>query len=155
MWPRNTSLAILNTGITSVLVIILATLIIPRLEDHISARNIVRILHLDQHNVCLYRDFEKISSFTFYSQKPLTIVDSRSNDLLYGQRTALRPDLFLTSQDVMLHPEHCSVFIVHNEQFKDFQQQFPGYNILYRVSKILVLTKKELNKINDIKAARS
>ena len=135
---RYVSAAFFNVGIVSALSIITALKVIPVFEDQITARPIIDQLQLHSTNVCLYRDFEKMSSFVFYKARPLIIVDSHSNDLLYGQRSQQRPDLFVGTAFVETQPLLCPVFIVHNEHLNDFQNDFPEYNQLYKTSKILV-----------------
>jgi len=47
----------------------------------------------------IYREFEKLSALAFYMQKPLIVVDSQSNDLLYGQHLRRAPEEFLSLQE--------------------------------------------------------
>ncbi len=49
------------------------------------------------HEVYLYRNFEDISSLPFYLEQPLHIVDSRSRDLLWGNR--LKPSSLMCSDN--------------------------------------------------------
>lgn len=140
------TVAFVNLGMVSSLSIISALTVLPLFEDQITARSIVGHLQLRSANVCLYRDFEKMSSFVFYMRRPLIIVDSRSNDLLYGQRSQRRPDLFVDTALIKTQPDLCPVFIVHDEQLHDFQSDFPNYNQLYKSPKVLVFSDERLKQ---------
>lgn len=66
----------------------------------ISQRDVARFLHRNRvERVAVYQEFEKFSSLAYYHDQPLAVVDSQSNDLLYGERSGVRPELFLTAAE--------------------------------------------------------
>jgi 4-amino-4-deoxy-L-arabinose transferase-like glycosyltransferase len=127
----------LVTGVSSTLLIMIATQLAPLVEHMFSARPIVRQLQMDTDHTCLYRDYEKISSFVFYLQQPLPIIDSRSNDLLYGQKKGIHPDLFL-ADDVTNILQRCRIIILHSERGAEFEARFINYQPIYKDKKVSV-----------------
>lgn len=72
-------------------------------EDTFSTRRIVQEIpekiRSQAMGVYLFRDYEKLSTVPYYVGHDVPIIDSRSNDLLYGQKTDLRSDLFPSLED--------------------------------------------------------
>ena len=77
------------------LVVGIMVLVMVAAEPLMSARSLARFAQqaLPAHTVHLYRDFEEQSSLPFYLAQPVTVIDSRSSDLYWGNR--LRPNAWL------------------------------------------------------------
>ena len=74
------------------------------------------------HEVYLHRNFEDISSLPFYLEQPLHIVDSRSRDLLWGNR--LKPGSLMYSDNefnATVQPEKKIAIIVMDHQLQAFR----------------------------------
>jgi 4-amino-4-deoxy-L-arabinose transferase-like glycosyltransferase len=87
------------TGLFSTTVMVLLTYGAPEISQQYSSKDVIESLPreaLEEHRVYLYKDYENISTAVFYAGHPLPIIDSHSSDLLFGQRTGTRPDLFIT-----------------------------------------------------------
>jgi len=93
------------------------------MEPQVSTRLLSRYLQTDLANrtVYLYRNFEEQSSLPFYLQKSVSVIDSRSSDLFWGNKLQAN-DLMITS--AQLEPELSSksiAIVVMERQRKDFE----------------------------------
>jgi len=93
------------------------------MEPEVSTRPLAQYLQteLAGRSVYLYRNFEEQSSLPFYLQRPVFVIDSRSNDLFWGNK--LQPnDLLISSaqfeQQLASHPV---AVVVMERQLKDFE----------------------------------
>ena len=96
------------------------------MEPLVSTRVLAGYLH--QHfpgaTVYLYRNFEEQSSLAFYLGHPVPIVDSRSNDLFWGNR--LRENDIILSQEQFFaalerQPHRKVAMVVMQKQQRDFE----------------------------------
>jgi len=72
-------------------------------SDHLSQKTVADFLKASSyHDVAVYQEFEELSSLAFYRDKPLLMVDSRSNDLLYGKMHSATP-YFMTLSEWATH----------------------------------------------------
>jgi hypothetical protein len=71
------------------------------IENQVSEKDMAQYVLLmnNPSSLFLYQDFEKISSFLFYTQKRLAIIDSQSDDLLYGSSTSSAKGWFYSTKD--------------------------------------------------------
>lgn len=118
---------LIQGSLSSCLLLISATTLAPFFEDRFSARPLLQKASLSAHETCLFRDYETISSVLFYLQKPLSIIESISKDLLYGQNKGNRPELFPTVEQIKENPRQCPVMIVFHKRIEDFKANFPTY----------------------------
>lgn len=87
--------------------------ILPSFDDHISQRQAAQwILSHPDGSVVLYADYEDMSSLQFYLARKLPIVDSRSDDLLYGEKVSHDHSVFITSSDLHKMAEEKTVYLV-------------------------------------------
>ncbi len=100
---------------------------IAREDDFLSQKSVAR--YLDTHHAhaatALYRDYEEFSAFAFYIPHPITVVDSDSADLLYGQRRA-NSEYFLTLAQWVKRidaSEETARLIVNNRYLPSLQER--------------------------------
>jgi len=93
------------------------------IEPQVSTRPLAQYLRtqLGGRAVYLYRNFEEQSSLPFYMERPIPIIDSRSNDLFWGNK--LQPnDLMITSEQLeQVLPNRPVAIVVMQRQRKDFE----------------------------------
>ena len=66
-------------------------------NGRVSQQKVAEYLNASTHgDIAIYQEFEELSALAFYIDKPLIIVDSISNDLLYGQRQSSGQPYFMT-----------------------------------------------------------
>lgn len=114
-------------GLQPAILLFFALPVIQGFEDRFSAKGIAEPLAQTSNPVYLYRDYEKISSVLFYVGRPVVIIDSLSNDLLYGENSGKRSDLFITSaqfKEVVETGPSIRCF-AYKEQFQAFDYIFP------------------------------
>ncbi len=124
VWGQQRSfLKILPLTLQSIPVTLLLLSAIQFQENELSAKQITEetLAHFPDKTLCLYRDYEKISSVLFYTKKPLLIADSLSNDLLYAERT--RGSLAGFVRIDALKGE--VLFFVYKERYGEFESRFP------------------------------
>ena len=121
-WSRAGVLAYLAPGAGAAVALLLA---INAIEPMVSNRPLAHVLQgeLANRQVYLYRKFEELSSLPFYMGRPLHVVDSRSNDLYWGNK--LQPnDLLIDgarfAQDAAAGPV---AIVVTAHQMKDFRTE--------------------------------
>ncbi len=133
-WSRAGVLAYLAPGLGAVAALLVA---INAVEPLVSNRPLAQVLQGEAANrqVYLYRNFEELSSLPFYMASPLHIVDSRSNDLYWGNK--LQPnDLLIDGARFASAAAGGPVAIVVTErQMKDFRAEpyFPALRELQKV----------------------
>jgi 4-amino-4-deoxy-L-arabinose transferase-like glycosyltransferase len=93
------------------------------MEPQVSTRMLSHYLQIDLANreVYLYRNFEEQSSLPFYLQKPVSVIDSRSSDLFWGNKLQAN-DLMISS--TQLEPQLSNrlvAIVVMEKQRKDFE----------------------------------
>lgn len=70
-----------------------------------------------------YQEYEKTSSLRFYLNQPLTIIDSKSLDLDFGQHTPESQGIFVSVNQFLHKIKHQSVYVVVlNDSIDDFNQ---------------------------------
>ncbi len=78
--------------------------------------------------VYLYKRFEDLSSLPFYLDRKVPIVDSQSQDLLYGQVNRPNSPLFLRKEEIKPH----GFMVVHKRDFSEFSNAFAdSYKPIY------------------------
>jgi 4-amino-4-deoxy-L-arabinose transferase-like glycosyltransferase len=105
-------------------------------EPLVSNRPLAKVLQGEpERQVYLYRNFEELSSLPFYMGRPLHVVDSRSNDLYWGNK--LQPnDLLIDGKDFEQDAADRPVALVVTErQMKDFRAE-PYFASLKKQQKI-------------------
>ncbi|MFI4939194.1 MAG: ArnT family glycosyltransferase, partial [Burkholderiales bacterium] len=92
-------------------------------EPLVSTRPLAQFLQtgLTGKSVYLYRNFEELSSLPFYLQQPVGVIDSRSNDLYWGNKLQAN-DLLITGDqfEKILSSRQVAV-VVPERQIKDFR----------------------------------
>jgi hypothetical protein len=120
LWSRLGLLAYLLVSAWSVAALLLA---VNALEPSVSTRQLAQYLQseLPGRSVYMYQNFEQQSSLPFYLRRPLPVIDSRSNDLFWGNR--LQPNELLVSDEQFAHVavrQHIAV-VVMDKQITDFK----------------------------------
>jgi len=125
------------------LVIVASSVVMKEFESDQSAKPIMLDFNALETDSPLYsfHDFEKISSARFYTDHPIIIVESQSNDLLYGQNKNHKKHLFLSINDFRGLNEP-RIILVTKEHLSEFKSLFPnaellnqkGKHILFRVN---------------------
>ncbi|HEX7644994.1 MAG TPA: glycosyltransferase family 39 protein [Burkholderiaceae bacterium] len=94
-------------------------------EPLVSNRPLAQLLHsrFPERQVYLYRNFEELSSLPFYMAKPLSVVDSRSADLYWGNK--LQPNDLLIDGTQFAHKAAAGpvAIVVMERQMKDFRAE--------------------------------
>jgi 4-amino-4-deoxy-L-arabinose transferase-like glycosyltransferase len=107
-------------------------------EDHFSTKSSLEVFKKDE-TVYLYKRFEEFSTVPFYTGKLVPLLNSESRDLWYGQQSGLRPDLFLSSENVIEKETAIYVMKRDKDEFlkkygdvpKKIIYDFPQYFIFY------------------------
>jgi 4-amino-4-deoxy-L-arabinose transferase-like glycosyltransferase len=114
---------ILKIGVMfSATAFITATVLVSQYNTKISAKGAVDFLKENkiQGDVYYYKQYECLSSFLFYWNQPIPIVDSVSADLEFGSKFSQGKDLFLPWEAVSLKP-FPQLFIVHPKDAAAFE----------------------------------
>lgn len=102
-------------------------------EAYISARPLAKYLESQgwDGKVFLYRDFERISALRFYLKHPLSIIDSASNDLWYGQRREGGGKERFVSLESYLESARSDkgVVVVCDERLDEFRRKVPALQV--------------------------
>lgn len=96
-------------------------------EAYISARPLAHYLASYGGEVFLYKDYERISALQFYLKRPVSIIDSASNDLWYGQKQDGGKGRFVSLDNFLL--SICRgkrVVVVHDKRLDDFRNKVPA-----------------------------
>ncbi|PTY03242.1 hypothetical protein DB347_22465 [Opitutaceae bacterium EW11] len=106
-------------------------------ETRLSQRELVDELHgaAPEARVCLFEQFEKFSSVPFYAGSPVEVVDSASNDLLYGRAASAHPELFPDTQrfERASRAEHCWLIVDREDLEKALKLFAPAGYRVYRI----------------------
>jgi 4-amino-4-deoxy-L-arabinose transferase-like glycosyltransferase len=117
-------------------------LVLSAMEPLASTRPVAAVLQRDlpQHTVYLYREFEQKSSLPFYLKKTVPVIESRSNDLFWGNK--------LRDNRIVLSAEQFSArmavqpvaVVVADRHLKDFKESpfFKGFKAEKRVGETTV-----------------
>jgi hypothetical protein len=81
-----------------------------------------------------------LSSYLRDLIRPIPLIDSLSQDLLYGQNSGRRPDLFLSLKDPQT-TIRCPVIIVLRNRLSEFQSYLPFYKVNDQEENIIVFKK--------------
>jgi 4-amino-4-deoxy-L-arabinose transferase-like glycosyltransferase len=99
------------------------TLVLMAVEPLISTRQLAQYLRseLAGRSVYLFRNFEEQSSLPFYLKKPIPVIDSRSNDLFWGNKLRAN-DIVISADrfDQRMQSESVAVVVV-DRQLEDFK----------------------------------
>lgn len=102
---RNSRLAMVLFGCMGAPLLVLLLITASAREDEISSRRLA--LEIERRfpdaDVFLFQDFERMSSLGYYLPRPLHIIDSRSSDLAFGQRSGANPSVFVSSSELLKH----------------------------------------------------
>lgn len=97
-------------------------------ETEFSARKMAKVILFERAAgvdlpLFVYQDFEDYSSLPFYLQSTVGIIDSRSDDLRFGQRLGAGREHFLTVEEFMTRPDRQrpAWLVVHDPRQPDFQ----------------------------------
>lgn len=86
--------------------------------------------------VFLYQDFEQLCALPYYLKRPVRIIDSRSDDLRYGQRRGANPAAFLTAAAFLGEPAgNARLVVVERARLAAFQRT-PLAKELTQVAKV-------------------
>jgi 4-amino-4-deoxy-L-arabinose transferase-like glycosyltransferase len=94
------------------------------MEPSVSTKQMAHYLQTEHagHTVYLYRDFEQRSSLPFYLKMPVQVIDSRSNDLFWGNRLRMNNDIVLSEQQFGQHLQQRPVAVmVRDYHLRDFR----------------------------------
>jgi len=96
---------------------------LPAIEADISAKPLANYLTttLPDRTVFLYHNFEEQSSLPFYLQHKLPVIDSRSNDLFWGNKLQQNDWMINSAQFAQAADKQPVVVVVMKRQLKDFQ----------------------------------
>ncbi|MBT4879613.1 MAG: glycosyltransferase family 39 protein [Alphaproteobacteria bacterium] len=119
-------------------------------EDFFSGKEVGSFL-ASKDEVYFYKNYEELSSIVFYLKKPVTIVDSVSSDLRYGEEKG-DSNRFCDSAQMLKEyenrPREEIYMVVHKKSLHDFQNSFlkTKFNILFSKENIFVLERTDLPK---------
>jgi hypothetical protein len=117
-------------------------LVLNAMEPVVSTKQLARYLHTEfpTRNVYLYRNFEELSSLPFYLKKPLAIIDSRSNDLYWGNKLRSNDIVISTNQFEPRLQNQRLVVVVMERQLKDFKTNvfFPKFKAETKIGETTV-----------------
>ncbi|MBM3610112.1 MAG: glycosyltransferase family 39 protein [Alphaproteobacteria bacterium] len=110
--------------IFSVTALITATFLVPKYTSQFSAKSAVDFLQNNQIQGSLYyyKQYERLSSFLFYWNQPIPIVDSVSSDLYFGSKLPQGKGMFLSWEDMKTKPVP-QLFIVHPKDASEFENK--------------------------------
>ncbi len=96
---------------------------LPAMEADVSAKPLASYLNttLPDRAVYLYHNFEEQSSLPFYLQHKLPVIDSRSNDLFWGNKLQANDWMISAAQFAQAAEKQPVVVIVMKRQLKDFE----------------------------------
>ncbi len=127
VWSRVGLLAYLLPAASCAVAVLIA---INAVEPLVSNRPLAQALQsrFAERQVYLYRNFEELSSLPFYMAQPLSIVDSRSNDLYWGNKLQANDLLIDGGQFARKAAAGPVLMIVMEREMKDFRAEpyFPG-----------------------------
>lgn len=75
---------------------------------------------LPDRTVYLYRNFEELSSLSFYLKHPVPVVNAHSNDLFWGNKLRANDILISGDQFLAAQAQHPVAIVVMQRQLKDF-----------------------------------
>ena len=112
-------LAYVAPGVVAAVALLTA---INAIEPMVSNRVLAQTLERDDagRQVYLYQKFEELSSLPFYMAEPLSIVDSRSNDLYWGNKLQPNSLLITGAQFTRAAAAGPVAIVVMEKQMKDF-----------------------------------
>lgn len=118
------------------------SLVLIAMAPLVSMRQVAHYLQSEQagRKVYLYRNFEEKSSLPFYMQRPIPVIDARSNDLFWGNK--LRSNDIVISEDQFeqrLRAQSDAV-VVMDRQLEDFRATrfFDRFKSMKRIGKTTV-----------------
>jgi 4-amino-4-deoxy-L-arabinose transferase-like glycosyltransferase len=93
------------------------------IEPQVSNRPLAQYLQHEMAGrpVYLYRNFEELSSLPFYLGHPVNVIDSRSNDLYWGNKLQPNDLLIDDAQFIQAESQHPVAVIVMQRQMADFR----------------------------------
>jgi 4-amino-4-deoxy-L-arabinose transferase-like glycosyltransferase len=96
---------------------------LPAMEADVSAISLANYLNatLPDREVYLYHNFEEQSSLPFYLQRKLPVIDSRSNDLFWGNKLQANDWMIGGAQFAAVVEKRPVVVVVMKRQLKDFE----------------------------------
>jgi hypothetical protein len=118
--------AIYAMGLSSAALLVFFLGTAARADRYVSARAAAQYVEAryPDRQVLLYQDYERLSSLPFYLKRQVAIVDSRSNDLLFGMRHSPDDEKFVSIERVRsLARARRVVILVHRIRLKDFGQK--------------------------------
>ncbi|WP_211466022.1 ArnT family glycosyltransferase [Collimonas silvisoli] len=139
---RNTGVGILTYLVLSAWLTATLKVTLVEIEPLVSTRSLATYIQrtLPDREVYLYRDFEDVSSLSFYLKKSLAVVESRSNDLFWGNR--LRENNIVISADQFNArlPGKPVAIVVADRQIESFRESifFQRFKTVKRIGGISV-----------------
>ncbi len=117
--------ALLALGVASMPLLLFFALMMQRAEPDVSERTLVTYLRRQhpREPVLIYQDFERLSSVPFYLRRPVTVVDSNSEDLLFGTPYAPQGTFLSDAQFAELCRHERVVLLVHRLRMQDFDAE--------------------------------
>src|SRR5262249_50080916 len=94
-------------------------------EQDISEKQAAAYLIEQQHEAGIYADFEGLSSLAFYMPEPMVLIETVSNDLLYGRKRGEGRDLFVEPGQWFAKKD--ARVIIRNAYLPNFERNFPGW----------------------------
>lgn len=93
------------------------------IEPLVSTRPLAKYIQktLPDREIYLYRDFEEVSSLSFYLKKTLTVVESRSDDLFWGNRIQENNIVISADQFNARLPGKSVAIVVVDQQIESFR----------------------------------
>ena len=106
-----------------------------RADRYLSQRSVAEFLRTNypEARVFLFQDFEKLASLPFYLKRPVTVVDSRSNDLAFGLHQEPQNTGFVTSaQFAAISLIAPVVLIVHRRRLAAYHESLDERGLTQR-----------------------
>lgn len=101
-----------------------ATILVPKYNPQISAKGAVDFLKQNkvQGDIYYYKQYECLSSFLFYWDFPIPIIDSLSSDLAFASKMPNHRPMFLSLEDLGGRPSP-QILIVHPKDALEFESR--------------------------------
>lgn len=100
------------------------------LELRQSEKNNAHLVEAKDTKVYFYKHFEDLSSWVFYLQRRVPIIDSQSHDLYFGSTTTFAEGWFVDMSAVKRDLSHESVYILSKKgDLNELQQKLSDYKI--------------------------
>lgn len=91
--------------------------------ERVSQKRVAEFIEVAGGKAAIYQEFEELSALAFYLDAPLTIVNSQSSDLLYGQKQLPPGNPYFIKLDQWMEQKHPMPLVVLNKRFGSFMSE--------------------------------